>query len=92
MQLDREGIDESSKMTTVNLETHFREHGLSARAYQKMQNDIDHGCPHPPSSVPELFCPNGCHLTPMETSITKTYSNQKNRFDIHCVCIILAIF
>ena len=30
-------------MTTVNLEAHFRQHGLSARAYEKMKNDVNNG-------------------------------------------------
>ena len=62
--------------------------------YMSLRN-IDgrtHGCPHPPSSVPELFCRNGYHLIPMEISISKTYCKQANQPNINYVCIIFAIF
>ena len=44
MQLDREGIDDSSQSTgVVDLKEHFLSNGLSNVAYKKLAKDIDNG-------------------------------------------------
>ena len=42
MQLDREGV-EDTQATSVNLEKHFRSHGLSATGYSKIAADVANG-------------------------------------------------
>ena len=44
MQLDREGVDDSAVTSNrVDLEKHFKEHGLSNTAYMKIARDISNG-------------------------------------------------
>ena len=44
MQLDREGVDDSQATSgSINLEKHFKEHGLSAKAYAKISEDVESG-------------------------------------------------
>ena len=53
MQFDPEGMDDVVGATggvkskpiapTSKLEQHFREHGMSARGYEKIKNDVDNG-------------------------------------------------
>ena len=44
MQLDREGINDSKATTgEVDLQSHFKQHGLSNKAYQKMASDVESG-------------------------------------------------
>ena len=44
MQLDREGIDDSLQTgNKMDLEKHFKQHGLSSTAYDKIANDISTG-------------------------------------------------
>ena len=44
MQLNREGVDDSLQTAAnVNLEKHFKEHGLSSKAYDKISDDISSG-------------------------------------------------
>ena len=44
MQLDREGINDSQQTSgSINLEEHFKQQGLSAKAYAKISEDVESG-------------------------------------------------